>query len=396
MGFTRRDLKGFQGEQKVAKRLSKYGILFQSNPLTSIEAWKKHQGMGCDFKIDSFNMEVESKNIDGKVFRSWILRDWIPRFSYKNETRVVAIPSTTKLSVDGLELLFTYNIHIVYWDSIRYLARGNKVFEPILSSNLLEARKDRLSKLAASSWLSIYDSLVQVRLSTEEARLQERILLASSPISTSLSIFSQLIFYGSLWWRVWWRMLKGRASNPYSGRASRDIRPSMKRDIKLTLNPETIELGRAQANSLGYRSLSSYIEALIKGEANKDDLSEEERIQRQLKRLEHLYLKAKSEKEALQILREEDKLLMRLKAVKERKREKGMWPEGTKVIFHDHPPGWHYHIIFPRMNADEIVHKQDQEFEQSSDHSDDLSPAHESHSMKELRAKPLIKGDNYG
>ncbi|MEM3688203.1 hypothetical protein [Saccharolobus sp.] len=119
--FSHRDLKGYNGEVYIYNNLVKYKVKFKSNPLSTIEEWKRHQGKGCDFVIDSYNIELESKNIDGKVFRSWILRDWIPRFSYNNETRIVAIPSTTKLSDNCLNLLFTYDINILYWDSIKYL-----------------------------------------------------------------------------------------------------------------------------------------------------------------------------------------------------------------------------------------------------------------------------------
>ncbi|MEM3714217.1 MAG: hypothetical protein QXF82_04640 [Nitrososphaeria archaeon] len=143
--YTDRDYKGYIGEVYVSKKLRIYGIPFISNPLDSIYNWKQYNGKGVDFKILIYDTELEVKNITGKVFPSWIIRDWLPRFSYHNENKIVAIPSTTKLSDKCLDLLFTYNIHIIYWDSIEYLIpRGNKLLEVSKGNNLDE--NNNLSK----------------------------------------------------------------------------------------------------------------------------------------------------------------------------------------------------------------------------------------------------------
>ncbi|MGB9683165.1 MAG: ParB/RepB/Spo0J family partition protein [bacterium] len=121
--YTSRDLKGYCFERSVARLLDRYGVSYTANPLDSIISWKQHQGKGVDFSLTS-NMELEVKNIDGKVFRSWIVRDWIPRFTYHNEKRVVVMNYSTKLSDQCLDLLFIYDINIIYPDSLGYLFRG--------------------------------------------------------------------------------------------------------------------------------------------------------------------------------------------------------------------------------------------------------------------------------
>ncbi|MEM1551722.1 MAG: hypothetical protein QXH03_03535 [Candidatus Bathyarchaeia archaeon] len=123
--FSSRDVKGYNGEVDIYHKLLHYNVKFTCNPLESIDIWKRYQGIGSDFKIESFNIELEVKNIEGKVFPSWIKRDWIPRFSFHNENRIVAIPKSTKLSTNSLELLFIYNIHIIYYDSLKYLIPNN-------------------------------------------------------------------------------------------------------------------------------------------------------------------------------------------------------------------------------------------------------------------------------
>jgi hypothetical protein len=130
INFTTRDVIGYSFEVLISKLLGRYGIGYNSNPLGNITEWKKHQGKGVDFKIPELKIELEAKSGYAKIFRSWILRDWITRFSYHNETRVVIVKPSLKLSDQCLDLLFYYNINIIYPDSISYLiGRGNKPLE---------------------------------------------------------------------------------------------------------------------------------------------------------------------------------------------------------------------------------------------------------------------------
>jgi hypothetical protein len=130
INISQRDVKGYYFEVLVSKLLNKSGIDYTANPLDDIKVWKQYQGKGSDFKIPSLNIELEAKSGYAKIFKSWTLRDWITRFSYRNETRVIVVKPTLKLSDQCLDLLFYYNINIIYPDSISYLiGRGNKPLE---------------------------------------------------------------------------------------------------------------------------------------------------------------------------------------------------------------------------------------------------------------------------
>jgi hypothetical protein len=131
-----RDIKGYLGELFVKHGLDTLGLTYTSNPLLSITDWKQYQNSGVDFKL--YNVQLEVKNTEARVFRSWILRDWIPRFTYNNETRIVVCPSSIKLSTNVLELLFIHNINILYFDSLRYLKNNiqkNDANKLVLSYN---------------------------------------------------------------------------------------------------------------------------------------------------------------------------------------------------------------------------------------------------------------------
>jgi hypothetical protein len=130
INFTSRDVIGYGFEVLVSKLLNKSGINYLANPLNNIKLWKQYQARGSDFKIPSLNIELEAKSGYAKIFKSWILRDWIPRFSYHNEIRIVIVKPTLKLSDQVLDLLFSYNINVIYPDSMSYLiGRGNKPLE---------------------------------------------------------------------------------------------------------------------------------------------------------------------------------------------------------------------------------------------------------------------------
>jgi hypothetical protein len=141
INVSERDIKGYRFEVLVSKLLDKSGIDYSANPLNSIKVWKQYQGRGSDFKILSLNIELEAKSGYARIFKSWIMRDWIPRFSYHNEIRVIILKPTLKLSSKVFDLLFSYNINLIYPDSISYLiGKGNKVLEPN-SSKSIEANK---------------------------------------------------------------------------------------------------------------------------------------------------------------------------------------------------------------------------------------------------------------
>jgi hypothetical protein len=136
ISFTSRDLIGYRFEILTSKLLDRHKWKYRSNPLKDIKEWKQYQRKGVDFDLVDFNIELESKSGYAKVFKSWILRDWIPRFSYHNETRIVIVKPTLKLSNQCLELLFNYGINVVYPDSISYIVKeGNKLLEAKSTKN---------------------------------------------------------------------------------------------------------------------------------------------------------------------------------------------------------------------------------------------------------------------
>jgi hypothetical protein len=142
INFTGRDVIGYSFEVLVSKLLDKSGIDYTANPLEDIKVWKQYQGKGSDFKIPNLNIELEAKSGYAKIFKSWILRDWIPRFSYHNEIRIVIVKPTLKLSDQVLDLLFSYNINVIYPDSMSYLiGKGNKPLEVDSIKKYLELEK---------------------------------------------------------------------------------------------------------------------------------------------------------------------------------------------------------------------------------------------------------------
>jgi hypothetical protein len=112
ISFTTRDVKGFNFESRVDTVLNDIGVSYLSNPLDNIKEWKSRQGKGTDFKILSWNWELEAKYSDAKIFPSWIKRDYIPRFS-KDSFKVVVHNEYMKLTTGSLELCFLYDIYLL-------------------------------------------------------------------------------------------------------------------------------------------------------------------------------------------------------------------------------------------------------------------------------------------
>jgi hypothetical protein len=136
LNISERDAKGYNFEVKVNSVLNDIGISYLSNPLNNIKEWKSRQGKGSDFKIPLWNWELEAKYSEGKVFPSWIDRDWIPRF--KNGTfRVTVHNREMKLSTNSLEKCFIHDIYLIEISYLKYVLKiemkhrqeGNKLIE---------------------------------------------------------------------------------------------------------------------------------------------------------------------------------------------------------------------------------------------------------------------------
>jgi hypothetical protein len=142
INVSERDIKGYRFELETDSVLHSLKIEYLSNPLQSIELWKRYQGKGSDFKIPSWNWELEAKYSEGKVFPSWIDRDWIPRF--KNGTfRVTVHNKGMKLSTNSLERCFIHDIYLIEIGYLRYVlkaeikarSRANKLNEANSTKN---------------------------------------------------------------------------------------------------------------------------------------------------------------------------------------------------------------------------------------------------------------------
>jgi hypothetical protein len=133
--LTEREIKGYNFEAKVDNILRQSSIIYNGNPLNNVYEWKRRQGKGSDFKIPQWNWEMEAKSSNGKVFPSWIIRDWIPRFK-KNSFKVTIYNETMKLPSKSLELCFNHDIYLVSIDMLGYVLKtekkrreGNKLIE---------------------------------------------------------------------------------------------------------------------------------------------------------------------------------------------------------------------------------------------------------------------------
>jgi hypothetical protein len=143
INFSNRDILGFNFEVRIDNILKNMEINYISNPLQNMALWKRHQGIGSDFKIPSWNWELESKYSEAKIFPSWINRDWIPRFD-KHSFKVIVHNKEMKLTNKDLELCFLNDIYLVEISFLKYVLKtkmkNNKVLEPN-SSKSIEANK---------------------------------------------------------------------------------------------------------------------------------------------------------------------------------------------------------------------------------------------------------------
>ncbi len=75
-------MKGYNFERLIGKKLEDASFTFGSNPLNNMHDWLRNQGEGVDFTVKSsgFKVGLEAKFSHAKIYRSWIERDWKPRF----------------------------------------------------------------------------------------------------------------------------------------------------------------------------------------------------------------------------------------------------------------------------------------------------------------------------
>jgi hypothetical protein len=141
ISISQRDVKGYNFEVRVDNVLRNIGIEYISNPLQNIALWKRHQGVGTDFKIPSWNWEIEAKYSDAKIFPSWIKRDYMPRFS-KNSFKVTVHNKDMKLTNSSLELCFLYDIYLVEIGCLKYVLKA-EIKARTKANKLIEANSTK-------------------------------------------------------------------------------------------------------------------------------------------------------------------------------------------------------------------------------------------------------------
>jgi hypothetical protein len=73
--LTRREAKGFSFELDVMSLLSSIGYGYEGTPIDPLK-WKHENGRyRVDITMDN-GVKLECKNIDGKVYKSWYVRNW--------------------------------------------------------------------------------------------------------------------------------------------------------------------------------------------------------------------------------------------------------------------------------------------------------------------------------
>jgi hypothetical protein len=147
--------KGYYDERAFFLSLMKYNFIgnnLVSNNYGNLEEYKKNIGKGSDFKLKVNNktIEIEKKYLSAKCYRSWVLRDYLPRFSYlPNTIPIVVVSNKWNISYAGRKLLSEYHVKVfsdyefAYW-LVNYHRKHKHPNKYIL--NLVEDRCGNLSE----------------------------------------------------------------------------------------------------------------------------------------------------------------------------------------------------------------------------------------------------------
>jgi hypothetical protein len=119
--------KGYYDERAFFLSLMKYNFIgdnLTSNSYGSLEEYKKNIGKGSDFKLKVNNktIEIEKKYLKARCYRAWVLRDYLPRFSYlPNSIPILVVSNKWNISYAGRKLLSEYHVKVfsdyefAYW-----------------------------------------------------------------------------------------------------------------------------------------------------------------------------------------------------------------------------------------------------------------------------------------
>lgn len=86
MNLTR-DRKGFDFEVRAVDGLRNAKVTFKANDTSNFSEWLKNKGKGADILLP--DAEVECKFITKRVYKSYIDRDWIPRFDFNKKYAII-------------------------------------------------------------------------------------------------------------------------------------------------------------------------------------------------------------------------------------------------------------------------------------------------------------------
>jgi hypothetical protein len=133
--LTRREAKGYCLELDIQNMLSSLGYYYYANPVSPV-TWKS-DNIKRKVDIELYNgIKIECKDIDGKVFRSWYIRDWKSKgscvFVYRGDLKLS--PSIQELYHP---VVFHYFLLPIYLNYELPLFRGvTRLFEPISTKNV--------------------------------------------------------------------------------------------------------------------------------------------------------------------------------------------------------------------------------------------------------------------
>jgi len=118
--------KGYADERRFFLNLALHNINLDNlecNDYSSYEAYCRSIGKGADFRL-SVNgkvLEIEKKYLKARCYRSWILRDYIPRFTYSNDSiPIIVVTNKWSISYAGRQLLKEWHVKVFSDDEFMY------------------------------------------------------------------------------------------------------------------------------------------------------------------------------------------------------------------------------------------------------------------------------------
>jgi len=123
--LTSRETKGYTLEIDTQNMLSVLGYYYYANPVSPV-VWKSNN-IKHRVDIELYNgIKIECKNIDGKVFRSWYVRDWKNKgscvYTYRGDLKL-----SSSIREEFHPILFHYSLLPIYLEYNIPLFRDSSV-----------------------------------------------------------------------------------------------------------------------------------------------------------------------------------------------------------------------------------------------------------------------------